>query len=214
MERFHLSVLNDHLTVDPATFLDRPELIRRLLDTTDGILELTQNKKLLLPLLFDFLETIVQARRSETVGTPLQTAREIVKLICESSQPVFAIRTLDPSCGSGAFPLALLEQAAEKNTLFVDKIEGLERDEHLRNCVMLMARFYDPFESRVTVADGGSPYRSRNDHMTSSWPTRLSAPSPSVTGKSWATTLNCLYPLKTPIALFFNARCWVCAPAA
>lgn len=157
MERFHFSIVNDQVTVNPATFLDRPELIRRLLDTADGVLELTRDKKLLLPLLFDFLETILQARRSETVGTPLQTAREIVKLICESSQPVFAIRTLDPSCGSGAFPLALLEQAAEKNTLFVDKIEGLERDEHLRNCVMLMARFYDPFESRVTVTDGGSP---------------------------------------------------------
>ena len=157
MDRFHYSAVGERITADPSAFSDRPELIRRLLGTADGVLELIGDQKQLVPPLFGFLETILQDKKSETVGTPLQMAREIVSLVRQTDRSIYPSRTLDPACGSGAFLLAALEQCAEGDAFCLGSIEGLERDEHLRNCVMLMAHFYGSLDSAVKVTDGGSP---------------------------------------------------------
>lgn len=159
IEQFRSSGRNAQVRPDVSVFSNRSQLIHRLMDTAVGVWELTRDKRRLVPLLFDFLETILQARRGETIGTPLQTAREIVNLAAQTNPSIFFTEMLDPACGSGAFLLAMLEQADKNNRFFFSCIEGLERDEHLRNCVLLMSCLYDSFGSavKVTVKDGGSP---------------------------------------------------------
>ena len=158
MEQFQLSAVGRRVTTEPFMMRDQPKLIRRLMNAADGAVELIRDGRGLVPPLFDFLDTILQERRGETVGTPLQTAREIVKLVHQSDQMSLISAALDPACGSGAFLLALLEQSEVHPTLIFSKMEGLERDEHLRNCVMLMACFYDCFNFiTITVTDGGAP---------------------------------------------------------
>lgn len=156
MEQFRFSAAGRRVIMEPSMMPDQPKLIRRLMNAADGAVELIRDGRGLVPPLFDFLETILQERRGETVGTPLQTAREIVKLVRQSGQMSLISTALDPACGSGAFLLALLEQIEAQSAPFFSEIEGLERDEHLRNCVMLMACFYDPFNF-ITVTDGGAP---------------------------------------------------------
>lgn len=138
-------------------FKSRPELIRRMLAAMQGIKEYVDKGSLRLgPLLSDFLETILQSRQSEIIRTPLQTAREIVKLLYQEKQPVLFGTVLDPACGSGAFPIALLEQAEEENSGAMLQVFSLERDEHLRHCVTILSWFYRSPSVSIEIRDGGA----------------------------------------------------------
>ena len=160
MEHFYFMPLSRQVKLDSSTFLDRPELLRRLLETTDGVLGLVSDNdqdEQLVPLLFDFLETILQSRHSEVVNTPFATAREIVRLIYPQEGNLLLSEILDPAFGSGAFLIAAQEHLKKKRMLSLTRIRGFERDEHLRNCVLLLSYLYHDFGYTVELADGGSP---------------------------------------------------------
>lgn len=161
VRRYEDLVHNSHILLVqnisvPDEFKSRPELIRRMLAAAQGIMEYVDKGSLRLgPLLSDFLETILQSRQSEIIRTPLQTAREIVKLLCQGKYaPVFG-DVLDPACGSGAFLTALLEQTEEEHGKSPLWVLNLERDEHLRNCAIMLCQFYPSSCVSATIRDGG-----------------------------------------------------------
>ena len=141
----------------PDEFKSRPELLRRMLGAVQALMKYADKGSLRLgPLLSDFLETILQSRQNEIIRTPLQTAREIVKLLYQEKQAAFWGNMLDPACGSGAFLIALLEQAKEDDEGNFLWILNLERDEHLRNCVAILSWFYQSPPISIEIKDSGT----------------------------------------------------------
>jgi len=159
MKHFSHTRLNRQIQLDPSVFSKRPELLRRLLDTAAGLLELTQSGNQLAPLLSDLLETISRSRQSGVINTPSATAREIVKLVYPKEGNPFLPEILDPAFGSGAFLIAILELVKAENIPFPPHIRGFERDERLRHCVVLLSYFYTNLNNYpiLELTDGGSP---------------------------------------------------------
>lgn len=156
LSRFSQPVLGQRVPPLDA-FLDRPEFLRRLIETAWEISGLSRRRRVPLgPPLAGFLETLAQSRQSDILMTPIQTAREIVKILYRDLRPgASCSNVLDPACGSGAFLNAVLEQAQEKGPDSRFHVFGLEREEHLRNCVSALSFFCQGSPVSAEIHDSG-----------------------------------------------------------
>jgi len=157
MGHFSNTQLGRQVQPDPSVFLNRPELLRRLLDTAAEVSKLSPSESQLAILLLDLLETVSRSRQGEIINTPYATAKEIVRLIYPQEENLFFLEILDPAFGSGAFLFATLERIKEEHQLFPPRIQGFERDEHLRRCVLLLSYLYTDLDYSLELTDGGSP---------------------------------------------------------
>lgn len=142
----------------------RPELVLRLMKTACEMVESDRNKRIWLgPVLSSFLEEVFQSRNAGIVCTPMETARELISLLHPAKRPVDPLSVLDPACGSGAFLIALAELAEEEGWTNKVGALGLERDEHLRKCAVLLLHFFGVDERFAQVKDGGFPPQVEQD---------------------------------------------------
>lgn len=151
-------------------FRDWPELVHRLLHTAFELADTAHNDSALFrALMADFLETMAQSRHADLLYTPLDIAREVVRLMLteDGAQPLR--RLLDPALGSGAFWVAFVEQTElgnlPKQTQAPPNFTGIERDERLCRCVALLCNVDEPKKSFLKIEESGLfPYIDRQTY--------------------------------------------------
>lgn len=158
MDHFSDTDLRRRIKSAPAELSERPELVFRLMTAAHEVLRCERRQTARLgPVLSAFLEQLFQSRSAGIVCTPLDTARELVSLLISEQYPSLPYQILDPACGSGAFLIALAEQGGSEGRMRRARVTGLERDEHLRRCAILLLHFYGVSEDFARVEDGGFP---------------------------------------------------------
>lgn len=162
IDSFSDTALGRRIKSAPAELSERPELVFRLMSAAHEAVRCEQKQTARLgPVLSRFLEQLFQSRSAGIVCTPLDTAWELVSLLFPERYPLLPYRILDPACGSGAFLIALAERSRSEGwePPVQVKVTGLERDEHLRRCAILLLHFYGVSEDFARVEDGGFPPR-------------------------------------------------------
>lgn len=158
IDSFSGTALGRRIKSAPAELSERPELVFRLMTAAHEALRCERRQTARLgPVLSHFLEQLFQSRSAGIVCTPLDTARELVSLLIPEKYPRPCYQILDPACGSGAFLIALAEQGRSEDWTHWARVTGLERDEHLRRCAILLLHFYGVSEDFARVEDGGFP---------------------------------------------------------
>lgn len=164
MARFNDTDLGWRIRTASPELSERPEIASRLMRVACEAVKCERAGTARLgPVLSGFLEELFQARSAGIVCTPMDTARELVSLLGPERRSVLPYRILDPSCGSGAFLIALAERAEKDGWTIWAEVTGLERDEHLRRCAVLLLHFYGVSRDFARVEDGGFPPQVKQD---------------------------------------------------